>query len=607
MKHFMLYPLLLFALVPNSLALETDFEFTPEMMMPQGKYYEVAVPDTLDLAERARMAVKGLTSFVNTDGDCEPYGQAYFYCNPAYMTQVEGSPGRPNWGKIADVMVRMRRMCGSDLNLDVQAKSFQEMVEYTPITPAGPTPATRAMLALITLYRQSPDPELRELIRQIAQGHGEVAQFDGEYAFYQDMPEDLEPSPLGLMGYWMQPFIQGTAARVLTEWYEETGDEEALELARKLVNFVTKDKYWKPEAEPKAVYAPDRAHFMGHTHAYLAGLMGVLWYANATGDEQLKEFSRSGYEYMRNFGLACLGVFGEGCTTGDMTMLALKLSETGVGDYWEDVDCYVRNHLIELQLSEEKAEYLKKLAEEKLPDLEKELDPENETADRVIERNIGCIMSDSSQPDKIVNLLWTICCTGNCLTPIHRVWESIVRCEDDHATINLLLNRASPWLDIDSYLPYEGKVVIRNKTAESIAVRIPQWVDLEAVSSMINSSEGGKQATGKRAPFLIDQYLTFPDVSAEDEIVIAFPMRERTEHYTLKWKDDEMWKESTYPGEDWTSENPTRFTLHFRGNTLVDLSPRSERTGLPLYQRDFLKKNDEAPMRTVTRFVGDQG
>ena len=38
-------------------------------------------------------------------------------------------------------------------------------------------------------------------------------------------------------------------------------------------------------------------------------------------------------------------------------------------------------------------------------------------------------------------------------------WDGIVRHQDGTAQINLLLNRASPWLDIDSHLPYEGKVV----------------------------------------------------------------------------------------------------------------------------------------------------
>jgi len=44
-----------------------------------------------------------------------------------------------------------------------------------------------------------------------------------------------------------------------------------------------------------------------------------------------------------------------------------------------------------------------------------------------------------------------------------------------------LLHSAPPWLDIDSYLPYEGKVVIHNKTATDLSVRIPRWVDRSAV------------------------------------------------------------------------------------------------------------------------------
>src|SRR4029079_16103308 len=48
------------------------------------------------------------------------------------------------------------------------------------------------------------------------------------------------------------------------------------------------------------------------------------------------------------------------------------------------------------------------------------------------------------------------------LEPFYFVWESIVRGHDDGAEVNLLLNRASSWVDVDSYLPYEGKVVLHN-------------------------------------------------------------------------------------------------------------------------------------------------
>ncbi len=54
--------------------------------------------------------------------------------------------------------------------------------------------------------------------------------------------------------------------------------------------------------------------------------------------------------------------------------------------------------------------------------------------------------------------MFNICCPGNANHALFYTWESIVRADENgHATINLLLNRASRWLDIDSYLPYEAK------------------------------------------------------------------------------------------------------------------------------------------------------
>ena len=59
-------------------AIETDFQVRPEMLEPVGNSYEAAVPDTLDLAERARLSVHGPTSFVNEKKHYEPYGHARF-------------------------------------------------------------------------------------------------------------------------------------------------------------------------------------------------------------------------------------------------------------------------------------------------------------------------------------------------------------------------------------------------------------------------------------------------------------------------------------------------------------------------------------------------
>ena len=89
------------------------------------------------------------------------------------------------------------------------------------------------------------------------------------------------------------------------------------------------------------------------------------------------------------------------------------------------------------------------------------------------------------------------CCTGNGTQGLYYAWEGIVRCRDGkNAQVNLLLNRASPWLDVDSYLPYEGKAVIKNKTAQRISIRIPSWIDRRSLRLDVNGQREGRFGLG---------------------------------------------------------------------------------------------------------------
>jgi len=104
-------------------------------------------------------------------------------------------------------------------------------------------------------------------------------------------------------------------------------------------------------------------------------------------------------------------------------------------------------------------------------------------------------------------------------------WDAIVRYQDGIARINLLLNRASPWLDIDSYLPYEGKVKIRNKTAKEAYIRIPLWADKNSVHVTLSGNELSNNTW-------FDQYLHVMGLKPQDILTIEFPMEERVE----KWR-----------------------------------------------------------------------
>jgi hypothetical protein len=343
------------------------------------------------------------------------------------------------------------------------------------------------------------------------------------------------------------------------------------------------------------VTAADRAQFDGHMHSYTSGMMGMIYAAELTRDARLMQFTRSAYEYQRNFGLARVGLFGEGCTTGDMTQVAIKLSEAGVGDYWEDVDCYVRNHLTELQLTDPKL--LRQVTQTMNGTFAGHYAVSDRDYSNVIDRVIGTCTDDASHLTKIPQLsaVSTICGPGNVTAGIYLAWEAIVRFSGGNAQINLLLNRASPWLDIDSYLPYEGKVVIHNKTASKLSVRIPSWASRAAVQV--------KRDAEAVTPLWLNNYLLLESIHPGDTVTITFPMVTSREKYTLKWKITDWWKEVTDPGPTWTNPHPITYTMTFKGNTLVDVSPRDAGPGIPLYQRNAQRDGTAAPMKTVTRFV----
>src|SRR5690349_9676240 len=56
---------------------------------PQGERYEATVPDTLDLADRAALALHGLTNAVDeTHGDVQ-YFMTRFAANPPYLIHMD--------------------------------------------------------------------------------------------------------------------------------------------------------------------------------------------------------------------------------------------------------------------------------------------------------------------------------------------------------------------------------------------------------------------------------------------------------------------------------------------------------------------------------------
>jgi hypothetical protein len=186
----------------------------------------------------------------------------------------------------------------------------------------------------------------------------------------------------------------------------------------------------------------------------------MLEYGLSVNDRELMEFVRKSYEWAKTQGSSLVGFFpefieenypsSEICEVADMIALALKLTEAGIGDYLDDADRWVRNQFAENQLTKTDWVY-------RIPRLTRRCPPSpNETDDRVAERNLGAFAGWSSGSDWVTQGGIMHCCTGNGARSLYYIWEHILDYHDGRLRVNLLLNRASPWADIESYITKAG-------------------------------------------------------------------------------------------------------------------------------------------------------
>lgn len=199
-------------------------------------------------------------------------------------------------------------------------------------------------------------------------------------------------------------------------------------------------------------------------------------------------------------------------------------------------------------------------------------DPAVQTCDRVPECNLGAFAGWPAANDRGWGIMH--CCAGNGTRALYYIWEHILTCTDDRLQVNLLLNRASAWADVDSHLPYTGRVDVRAKQPVELAVRLPEWVAPEQVRVQVDGQDRRAGCAGR--------YARVGRVGPDQVARLDFPIAERR---------DEVWIEKQ------------RYTLIRRGNEVVHIDPQGRHC--PLCQRDHYRQG-ETLWRQVERFVPDR-
>jgi hypothetical protein len=606
----------------------------------RGQYYDDRAPDTLDIAERAKLAINCLTSITDPAADYQIYWVTDLFRNPPVMAHqfddyvvqiVEGfledlpllrlETGEQTNSHIDRIWVENYLKCiGPDglFYMPLKGEPWtipQELRSKISVWRANGTKTNISdesvqqfstgqicarPIALMTLYYlRDKNPMWKQACERMIQRIAALTVDKGDYCyvpgvlFEPNAKVSTEQMPLGLDALeYDARLLQG-----LSQYYTLTGYEPARELARKLMLFFRdhsqsydkQGRFLWADSDRKSIgwgFSAKDQTVGGHGGGHIFGLSFLVKYATAVNDQETLQFVKTSFEWAKNpgpeFGVSSLvGWFPEWylpgyptcetCCIADMLALAVNLSLAGVGDYWDDVDRWARNQFAEQQMTS--VDWVYRMAQRQ-PHKPVASD---ETADRMPERNLGGFGSWATGND------WTFrggimqCCMGHGGRALYFILANMVQRKGSELCINLLLNRASRWADVYSYVPHQGRVDIKMKEgAEKVLVRAPEWVRSGSPEITCTSTTGPKQLGWE------ERYVNLGAAKPGEVLTVKFPISERTVHETI---------------------GLIRYTLKIKGNTVVSIDPPGQNG--PLYERAAYR-TDQPQWRTVKRFIPEE-
>lgn len=576
----------------------------------KGRFEEASIPDTCTPDEQARLFIDNYLYNITSmpELDYLPFNRGKFDQVPARLI-LDVTAYYCALPKYRESLPLLRLMCGSEKGLEIDQAWARNLLQsmgpdglyYTPLSAvAGNLPkgdeepvfdgsiSGRVLGSLTVNYRVTGDEIWNETARRYVDRMRELAitvngnAFFPKFRYRPNEKISREETQDAIDRMWDQ--TTGETARNiclaqtwiivgLAQYYSASGYEPARELAQGLVNYMQASNYVN--------------EWSSHFHCVSLGIHGLVELAEATGDRKLADLAAQAYEVARSgersIAMPSIGYFVnerqpgfdfmEGCTVGDMTAIALKLARLGMGDrYWEDVDIYMRNYMVEDQIRYpgQVAPYLAKLA---VSDQAKPTPVEfNHLVDQLPERLVGAWNLHFWPNDLFAVTYFDTCCSGNISRALYYAWESILERNGDTLTVNLLLNRASPWADVTSYIPYTGRVEIKAKEPfDAARIRVNYWIDKTQIVCRIDGEERSVSWAGS--------YLITGPVEAGQTIDLAFPMRERTETVS-------SWHHS--------------YRATFRGNEVVEMHPQGENA--PLFQRAYYRHDQPRFIKSL-RFI----
>ncbi|MFN8444854.1 MAG: hypothetical protein U0175_28975 [Caldilineaceae bacterium] len=297
---------------------------------------------------------------------------------------------------------------------------------------------------------------------------------------------------------------------------------------------------------------PADGHYAANTHSggILPTAVGIARLGIHTGDAEMIAWAQRVYEWTRantpdfgflRDGLGLDGFFAGTCETcglADLVHLALALTQTGVGDYWDDIERIARNQLIENQYREEAT----------LRQLYPSID---ESVLAMMHGGFEC----AAFPNRLLAYSGIeACCIGGGLRALYHAWRGAISEKGDTTTINLGFSRNTEHVEVVGHEPWQGRIDVRLRTPRRLAIRVPSHVELAATNFTVD----GQPVT----PTWVSRTAQLGQFAAGQTVTLTYPLQERQASYEIAGN---------------------HYTGWWRGATLLEIQPPGE--GYPIYQR----------------------
>ncbi len=566
------------ALDPNSAVKEKLITQEEVRLLNDGDEKGVIAADTLDLANHAKLALnylkgnmdlRGLGRYKGAPGAVfpvvtgQPYHNVILNADHPLMEHVVGDD-------VASIgmgaIIQARSMLGIEKYLEEENILKELMMGF--IQPNGAivghgTQPAYALDSFITWYALSGDEAVKGMIER-----------------------DIKALEKSNDHYLIDP---------LARWYEMTESHPARVLADRLTNWFVHESSQvqsdgsfipTPQGEIPPGYEPGWDP-NGHVESKIRPAAGVLRFAIATGNRELIQWCKNLFDYVESFSggigwypeslffTGYSGVAGcETCCIRSMLLMGTLLAKGGYPEYWNNVERAARNHLVESQLQD--TSWVKSRGPR--PD-----ETPRRTYREVPERIFGGFAGWSDPNDWVGKRMSRKgsqqimhCCVSGA-EALYIVWHNIVTQDANGVSVNLLLNRDSKWVRVNSHMPYEGKVELFVHDASVLSVRVPDWVSKGEVSVMVDD-----RLVDVSAGDWQDGFVRLTGLKPDRKVTITFPQRENVE-------------EKFFAGQI--------YTLTWQGDTVVDISPNG--TISPTYQRENMQRDKSAPLKRAIYHVPD--